>query len=189
MALLTAEGSKPYSLRTLIHNFEYRRYSHLANPSVENLFEVFDIFRRKKTKHGSIDEEGNIIEISQIRLKHYFTNGPHYETKGVKIAIRQKLPENRVGGEKYLSIIMSRDEKQEIHISTCVVVPTTNELDREQFGNYMRIGDLRTDYIYKKNGLQTGDVDGNDDGFGIPTGEWFLDGQSFDNAVTRAYLY
>lgn len=188
MALLTPESARQSTLGHLIYSFEWRKYAPFAIPSTKNLFKVFDTLRSKKVDMDLHDEEGNHIEINQTTPEHYFTGGPHWFTKGVRVAIRQKLPEDRVQGEKYLSIIMSRDEKEDIRFATCVVVPTTTIDEEHEYGKYKRIGDLRMDYLHPNGKFENGGVDGNDDGLGIPTGEWFIDGQNFDNSITRAYL-
>lgn len=188
MSLLTLENKHPRAISQLIRKVENKIYEHFATPSVENLFGMFDIFRRKKADLDLTDIEGNRIEVNQLTYTHEITGISRYQTKGVRVAIRQKLPEEKVKGEKYLSLIMSRDEKGDLDLATCVVEPTTTIEDKMEYGDYKRIGDLRIDYISKKKGFRKGVVDGNDDMYGFPTGEWFLDGQSFDNAVTRAYL-
>lgn len=188
MALLTLESKRPRVISQLIRKAENRLYAHFETPSIENLFSMFDIFRHKKTDLDVTDVEGNRIKVIQLTYTHEITGLSRYQTKGVRVSIRQKLPEEKVHSEKYLSLIMSRDEKGDIDLATCVVEPTTTIEEKMEYGDYKRIGDLRIDYLSKKKGFKKGVVDGNDDGFGIPTGEWFLDGQSFDNAVTRGYL-
>jgi len=188
MTLLTPEAGRHSRLGQLKYSFEQKIYAPLAIPSPKNLFKVFDTLKHRKINMNEKDEKGNQIQITQTTPEHYYTGGPHWFTKGVRIAIRQKLPEDRVNGEKYLSIIMSRDEKEDIRFSTCVVEPTTTLDEQQELGDFKRIGDLRMDYLHPNGKFENGGVDGNDDGLGIPTGEWFIDGQHFDNSITRAYL-
>jgi len=177
MTLFTKEGGRPNFLTHIIRQYEWHKYAPFIEPSSKNLFNVFDILRRRKINIDATDLEGNRIEVNQRVFRHWYTGGPEWTTNGIRVSIRQKLPEDAVGGAKYLSIIMSRDEKGNIDLATCVVVPTTTLDEQDQFGDYMRIGDLRTDTLTK-----------NDNPFGKPEGKWFKEGQSFDASVTRAYL-
>lgn len=188
MTLLTSETGRQSRFGQLRYSFEQKIYAPFAVPSTKNLFKLFDTLKRKKVDMDAKDEEGNHIQIMQTTPEHYYDNGPHWFTKGVRVAVRQKLPEALVGGEKYLSIIMSRDEKNDIRFATCVVVPTTTIDEQHEFGDYKRIGDLRMDYLHPNGKFENGGVDGNDDGLGVPTGDWFIDGHNFDNSITRAYL-
>ena len=171
-----------------IHEYEQTKYAPLATPSTANLVRIFNDLRRKKAEVYYINGYGDIIDIEQIECRHFYTDGPSYSTNGVRVAVRQKLPEDKVGGVKYLSTIMRRDGKGEINLSTCVVIPTTSEIDKEQYGDFKRIGDLRSDYVSPKGKFREFDVDGNDDAYGIQTGKWGIRGSAFEGALTRAYL-
>jgi hypothetical protein len=161
---------------------ERARIEKLVDPSISNMFELMTRIKKEKLQVDATDDEGNMIRVAQVKYNHTFsppTISP-YTSSGVKITVRQKLPEDRVGGEKYLSTIFGRDERQDITVCTCVVTPD-EELE------FRRVGDLRVDYLRKKTGFNEGVVDGNDNEFGIPTGEWHIDGVPYDGALTRAY--
>lgn len=188
MTLRTAEGLRETTYGRIKYNLEQKLYAPFAIPSTKNLVKVFDILRKRNVKLDTNDKEGNRISISQRVFHHSYDSGPSWKTKGIAVAVRQKLPEEIVHGEKYLSIIMTRDQKEKIQLATCVVEPTITNEERQKYGDYKRIGDLRLDYIKSKGKFEKGIVDGNDDAFGLPTGEWFIDKEPFELSLTRAYL-
>ena len=146
-----------------------KRYAYLSEPSAKNILTTLDILRKHKTSVDTVDGEGNHIEILPTTFKHEILDFTPWFTEGITVKVKQKLPVDTVGGLRYLS------------------TTTQTESDRYRYGAYKREGDLRTDYIQPNGIYESGIVDGNDDGFGLPTGEWFIDGQAFFNATARAY--
>lgn len=128
----------------------------------------------------------DVVERVDTNFHHWYSTGGGYRSKGVKWKVRQRLP---MSEEFYLSTIFhfDNDRPELIQAYTCVVRP--DESGRE---DYERIGDLRTDYFYRKGIFrkryrhEAGVVDGNDSGFGLPTGLGHIEGNSFRGAITRA---
>lgn len=182
MVLLTPENGW---LSSAWHSYEEWAYRGLEVPTGKNFLRVMDILTKKDTALETTDHEGNIISIEPTVFHH--TMGEYsWNERGITVRVRQRLPSGMVDGDKYLSTIIRRAGKGTADVSTCVVVPTEGD-EVYEYGDFKRIGDLRIDYIREDGSFSEGIVDGNDNAFGLPTGEWHIDGVPHHNALFRAY--
>lgn len=169
---------KPSIISRIQQNLDRLRAKRLATPSTRNIFTVVGEVRKRKLDIQS--EVGSDIVIAKKRTFHHEMSQHSWSTNGSKITVRQRLP---IPGKDvlYLSTVFSQSEpNSDIHLSTCV----THNVQ----GEFQRIGDLRMD-AFKRKGFvfEEGTVDGPGADLGIPTGEWHIKGQPFENAISRAY--